>query len=259
MTIDSIQITKQRCRIFQIGLARSESLVIRSLFRLAPDLNEKFVFGEPTTDDPVDILFVNGDDVSSLKEWDALSKTRPDVVPILVVSDDRQIPGMRIIKKPLMFKKFVQILEMITSAESSVRLNVTDRALPESRILVVDDSYPARQYMKFKLVELTKGLLNVVVDFAASGEAAVEAVEKNRYDAVFLDVVLPGMDGYETCRRVRQKQDLRVVILTGQKAALDKMRAKMAGCEEFLIKPPQDQELHRIFKEIADAAVRAVA
>lgn len=259
MAIDSVQITKQRCRIFQIGLARSESLVIRSLFRLAPDLNEKFVFGEPSAEDPVDILFVNGDDVSSLKEWDALSKSRPDVVPILLVSDDRKIPGMRIIKKPLMFKKFVQILEMITSAESSVRLNTTDRALPESRVLVVDDSYPARQYMKFKLEELTKGLLNVVVDFAASGEAAIEAVEKNRYDVAFLDVVLPGMDGYEICRRIRQKQDLRVVILTGQKATLDKMRAKMAGCEEFLTKPPADQELRRIFKEIADAAVRAVA
>ena len=259
MGIDSSQITKQRCRIFHIGLARSESLVIRSLFRLAPELNEKFVFGEPTDDDQVDLMFVNGDDVPSLKEWDALSKSRPEVVPILVVSEERSIPGMRMIKKPLAFKKFVQILELITSAESSVNLNAANQKLPSARVLVVDDSFPARQYMKFKLEELTKGLVNVTVDFAVSGEAAVAAVEKQTYDVAFLDVVLPGMDGYETCRKLRRVQKLRVVMLSGQKATLDKMQAKVAGSEEYLTKPPADSELRRIFEDIAQLNARAVA
>jgi len=259
MGIDSRQIMKQKCRIFHIGLARSESLVIRSLFRLAPELNEKFVFGEPTEDDQVDLMFVNGDDVISLKQWDAISKSRPEVVPILVVSEERNIPGIRMIKKPLAFKKFVQILELITSAESSVNLNAANGKLPSTRVLVVDDSFPARQYMKFKLEELTRGIVNVTVDFAESGEAAVSAIENQAYDLAFLDVVLPGMDGYETCRKIRRVQKLRVVMLTGQKTTLDKMQAKVAGSEDYLTKPPADSELRRIFEELANSNARAVA
>lgn len=259
MGIDGRQSTKQKGRIFHIGLGKREVLVIRSLFRLAPELNEKFVFGPPLDGDEVDIVFVNGDNTESLRDLDTLRKEREDVIPILVVSDDREIPGLPMVKKPLAFKKFMQILEAITAAEASVVMESVGRDIKHARVLVVDDSFPARRYMKFKIEELARGLVNVTVDFAETGEVAVHAAESNRYDVAFLDVVLPGMDGYETCKRIKQVSNLHAVMLTGQKAAINRMRAKLAGCNEYLTKPPPDDELKRIFTELAARLEQAVA
>ncbi|MGD8575307.1 MAG: response regulator, partial [Gammaproteobacteria bacterium] len=246
-------------RIYHIGLEKREILVIRSLFRLAPQLNDRFVFGEPTDDDAADILFVNGDDTKSLKELDALRKKRVELIPILVVSHDREIPDLRTIKKPLAFKKFMEILDLITSAESEVKINSDTGGARHARILVVDDSFPARQYMKFKLEELSRDSMSLTVDFADTGESGIASVEANDYDLIFLDVVLPSMDGYEVCRRMRQLARTPIVMLTGQKAAIDKMRAKLAGCDEYLTKPPPDSDLKRIFENLVNTLQASVA
>lgn len=107
---------------------------------------------------------------------------------------------------------------------------------PGVHALVVDDS----------LVNLnvTKGLLNdyeIVVDTADGGLSALKGVDKNRYDIIFMDHMMPDIDGIETMKRIRQKGDWceKVPIIALTANATDEARHlfKMEGMDDFLAKP----------------------
>ena len=108
----------------------------------------------------------------------------------------------------------------------------------------VDDSLPVRIQMK-------KALMDVAgrVDFAETGEQAEQMLEQNRYDIVFLDVILPGVDGYDICKKIKKSPDkgkTPVIMLTSNSSPADQIKGKMAGCDTYLIKPVNQV----IFKEV---------
>jgi twitching motility two-component system response regulator PilG len=85
-----------------------------------------------------------------------------------------------------------------------VKQTVTQTAEAGSRskgylALVVDDSLPVR-----KQIELELKLLGVNADFAETGEQAFKLLDNKSYDIVFLDVVLPGIDGYQVCKTIKK-------------------------------------------------------
>jgi twitching motility two-component system response regulator PilG len=115
------------------------------------------------------------------------------------------------------------------------------QAPARDRVLVVDDSAAVRQFMRSRLAAF-----NVDVDYAESGEQAIAMAGKAKYIAVFLDVVLPGADGYQVCRMIRSAKSAFqpvVVMLTSRDSAFDKIRGKMAGCTSYLTKPVDDELL----------------
>lgn len=243
------QTTKDRCRIFHIGLDARETLVIESLFRANPELSERYVFGAPPPDEAVDLVFVNGDDEAALREWQQVQAVRPEAVALMVTGTPERHPGVRTLARPLNFRNFVTILDAITSTETPYFRNPANSVENEIRVLVVDDSFPARQFMKFKLEELaTASALRVLVDVADSGEKALESARDNRYDLVFLDVVMPGIDGYETCRRLKQVGPMRVAMLTGRATPVDFTQGRNAGCDNYLPKPPNDVDLRTVLR-----------
>jgi|GEM_PF-6980807 len=245
MALDSRQTTKSHSRIFHIGLEPREVLVIKSMFRIAPELNDRFVFGEPTEDDQVDLVFVNADDAVSLTSWETLHERRPDCVGIMVSADKTFAPDTtKVIRKPLMFKKFVELLALITSDDD--HQSVQGAAGKRLNVLVVDDSFPARQFMKFKLKEIARELASLEIDFAENGEKAMTMANNKHYDLVFLDVIMPGMDGYELCRKLKHHDNSYIAMLTGQKTKVDKVRADLAGCDDYLMKPPVDEEIKKV-------------
>lgn len=249
MALDSRQTTKSHSRIFHIGLEPREVLVIKSMFRIAPELNDRFVFGEPTADDQADLVFINADDEESMKNWQALHQQRPACVGIMVATDTSATPSSgKSIKRPLMFKKFVELLELITS--DSEHQTVNGAAGKTLDVLVVDDSFPARQFMKFKLQEIAKGFANLEIDFAENGEKAMEMAAGKHYDVVFLDVIMPGMDGYELCRKLKNKDNSFIAMLTGQSTKIDRVRADLAGCDDYLTKPPVDMEIKKVLDRV---------
>jgi two-component system, OmpR family, response regulator len=78
----------------------------------------------------------------------------------------------------------------------------------------------------------------VVADTAGDGEAALRVVRANEYDAVVLDVMLPGPDGFETCRRLRAEGVWTpVIILTARDAVEDRVRGLDQGADDYLTKP----------------------
>lgn len=78
------------------------------------------------------------------------------------------------------------------------------------------------------------------MDTAETGEQGLEALENNRYDIIFLDVVLPGADGYQVCKTIRKNMETKhtpIVMLTSRSSPFDKVRGSLAGCSSYLTKP----------------------
>lgn len=112
-----------------------------------------------------------------------------------------------------------------------------------ARALVVDDSTTLR-----RLMELTLRGVGVELDFAATGEDAVTLAKATRYDIIFLDVILPGIDGYRVCKKIKADRSMKntpVVMLTGMGSTFDKVRGIMAGTNEYLKKPLDRSQLMR--------------
>jgi two-component system cell cycle response regulator len=110
-----------------------------------------------------------------------------------------------------------------------------------ARVLVVDDTF-----YNVKLLEARLQIAGYEVVTAANGEEALARIEQARPDLVLLDVMMPGMDGYEVCRRIRQNPataQLPVVMVTALDKPSDRDAGMAAGADDYLTKPVEDNAL----------------
>ena len=113
-----------------------------------------------------------------------------------------------------------------------------DNAGAMTSVLVVDDEP--------NLVDLVKGYLEregYAVHFASDGPSAVDRARELRPDLVVLDVMLPGFDGFEVCRRLRQFTDAYVLMLTARGEEIDRIVGLEVGADDYLTKPFSPREL----------------
>ena len=85
----------------------------------------------------------------------------------------------------------------------------------------------------------------MTVDFAADGITALQLCSQNRFDAIVLDIMMPGIDGYEVCLRIRNElqQDMPIIMLTARDTLDDKLTGFEQGADDYLIKPFEMKEL----------------
>ena len=110
-----------------------------------------------------------------------------------------------------------------------------------SRILVVDDT-PSN----VKLLADVLGAKGYTILTAASGAEALEAIERHELDLVLLDVMMPGMSGYDVCRKIRANPStkmLPVVMVTALDPAQERVKGIEAGADDFLTKPIHQPEI----------------
>lgn len=110
-----------------------------------------------------------------------------------------------------------------------------------ARILVVDDIATNRKLLEVKLLAEYYEVVS-----AASGAEALEAAAQWSPDVILLDVMMPGMDGYEVCRRLKQDAataHIPVVMVTALMDAAERVRGLEAGADDFLSKPVDDATL----------------
>ena len=107
-----------------------------------------------------------------------------------------------------------------------------------STILVVEDEERIRQFLQRGL-----GFEGYRVEAAADGPAALELARDNPPDLVLLDLMLPGMDGLEVCRRIRAVSDVPILMLTAKEAIDDRVAGLDAGADDYLVKPFAFDEL----------------
>ena len=115
-------------------------------------------------------------------------------------------------------------------------------------ILVVDDSEDARDSLQMLL-----GIDGHRVDVAADGPAALQALSQEVPDVAFLDIGMPGMDGYELARQIRAlyRQRVSLIAMTGYGQPEDVRRAMDAGFDAHLIKPADLDSLNALLAKIA--------
>ncbi|MGZ4390154.1 MAG: response regulator transcription factor, partial [Gaiellaceae bacterium] len=106
------------------------------------------------------------------------------------------------------------------------------------RILAVDDEPRYLEIIGFNLEAA-----GYRVEGAASGEEALELVAADEPDLIVLDVMLPGIDGFEVCRRVRERSSCPIIMLTAKGAEDDKVRGLRLGADDYVTKPFSAQEL----------------
>ena len=119
------------------------------------------------------------------------------------------------------------------------RPRTTARHLP--KVLVVDDGAANRE-----LIEACLADVECEVRLASDGLHALRMIEASPPDLVLLDVQMPGMDGYEVCRRIKAEPDLRlvpVVMITALDSTDDRVTALEAGADDFMSKPVERVEL----------------
>lgn len=108
-----------------------------------------------------------------------------------------------------------------------------------NKILLVDDEEEFARTMAERLE--ARGLR---VDVAFSGEEALEKVRKKNFDAVILDLAMPGMDGIDTLKKFREiNPDLQIIILTGQATVEKGVEAMKLGAVDLMEKPADLKDL----------------
>jgi CheY-like chemotaxis protein len=120
------------------------------------------------------------------------------------------------------------------------------------KILVADDDQDSAESLA-----LLFQLMGHDVRAAQSGLAAIDVAAEFRPDLIVLDIGMPGLDGYEVCRRIRQHdwaQTIVIAALTGWSRDEDRDRSEQAGFNHFLVKPVDPKALEDLIAGLTRAA-----
>lgn len=143
--------------------------------------------------------------------------------------------------------EFIVRLPLHRDATATVRNSFDDRppAMPDRRVLVVDDNRDGAHSLGLLLK-----LLGVEVRVVNDGPAALQILPEFRPNVVLLDIGMPGMDGYEVARQIRQRSEWRnltLIALTGWGQEEDRHRSSQAGFDHHLLKPADMTALKSLF------------
>lgn len=109
---------------------------------------------------------------------------------------------------------------------------------PMNHVLVIDDDDNLRSSLKRAL-----SYAGFVVDVAENGDAGLQRALANPPDVVVLDVMMPGLDGIEVCRRLRAGGDVPILMLTAKDEVADRVKGLESGADDYLVKPFALEEL----------------
>jgi len=110
--------------------------------------------------------------------------------------------------------------------------------LKQYRVLLIDDEPRILLFLKSRLKALQYEVLT-----ASNGLEALEQLQAKEPDIIVLDVVMPGMDGFETLKHIRASSSVPVIILSAKETSVDKVRGLSLGADDYLAKPFSLDEL----------------
>ena len=108
----------------------------------------------------------------------------------------------------------------------------------KQRILIVDDDSSIAELIS---LYLEKECFSTTI--AEDGEEALNLYEKEGADLLILDLMLPGIDGYEVCRRLRATSDVPIIMLSAKGETFDKVLGLELGADDYILKPFDTKEL----------------
>ncbi len=246
-----------RYAIAVFGIPEFERELVERILSLSESREHVYRIVEQAQDHTAEIALVDPSDADATSRFEGIRAQRQDF-PLVVIADGNKSESDYWVKRPFTTTRMLGALDKLV--EDRLRgANRTQQEVPalkaEStpatpavtagtyKALVVDKSLPAR-----KQVSVALRRAGITAEFAEDGESALELIEAKNYDILFLEVVLPGKDGYEVCKAVKrdkQKNHIPVVMLTGKSSSLDKAKGKMSGCDAYLTKPVSLKEFNQ--------------
>ena len=265
------------------GVDGKDKFVLERIFKITEGRSRSYVIKDSEADTRTDIAIVNVSKKEAIREWGSshLDSNGKSSCPTLLVGS-RKPKNSRFRYTPIPFfaTRVLKTLDEITVEELNytpeLRIDdaeseeaddqdivkdtayfskkelesiiekggVDSNSIKQHAVLVVDDSLPVRKALDMKLT-----LMNFTVEHASSGEQAMKLLETKFYDSIFLDVVMPGIDGYEVCKRIKrdkEKKHIPVIMLTSKSSPFDKVKGKLAGCDTYLTKPVEHDEFQKV-------------
>jgi two-component system, cell cycle response regulator len=117
--------------------------------------------------------------------------------------------------------------------------------------LIVEDNH---SFQKLLAMSLSMNPKIGTIDFADSGESAIKKAKMKVYDIIFMDAMMPGIDGYITCGIIRKNKEYKqtpIIMVTGLDSPMDEAKAILAGTSSYVTKPIQQLP----FKELIDREI----
>lgn len=270
---------KKTYTVSMIGITDAERNVLRNIFKLSQYRTASYVAAVPG--EATDILMVDADDPQAMAEWrqnkesatsaGSSSKSyRPNVPTILVTKESPPDSILHYVRRPFVATRVINALDQVVQkdlqggkeriiGEDTSKKIAAEPVKAEPDVakdssagsvltaLVVDDSSPVR-----KQIELELKLFGIRVDAAATGEQGIDLFNKNEYSLIFLDVVLPGIDGYQLCKMLKRgkaKKKTPVIMLTSKSSPFDRVKGALAGCDAYLTKPVKQETFQKVVKK----------
>lgn len=261
-----------RMQIGSVGFPDDQRVKLEKIFKLSKQT--RYTLVEPDFSDLPDLMLVFGFDLTEHAELKDLPSGYHSRL-ILVGRGKPKDKSYTHLGYPLVSSRVLRALDNMTRENEEMdvsREEVTDenqfskyekpaekieQEVPSSgrssfQVLVVDDNEIMQQALNKELQQLT---LPVNVHFASTGEESLEKISNNSYDFIFLDVVMPGIDGFETCAEMRKRPEFKktpIIMLTSKTSPMDEVKGIMSGCSTYLTKPIEPEEFQKVINRVSN-------
>jgi two-component system cell cycle response regulator len=271
----------QKYVIALCGLTPRNQRLLEMLLALPAASRCQFHAADSTLANNPSIAIVDSASSLSVSTFDHMRQRYREIVPVFIVDDESSRAESRyaIVRASLM-RNVSKVLGELVEAELSNRGHASNwasesestkgraqasadamqpvadaafvdgsGAIPEPlRAIVVDDSRAVREQL---LAALDR--LGLRCEQACDAAQAQSLLAASAYDLALLDVVMPGMDGYELCREIKRdpyKRKMPVVMLTSRSSPFDRARGALSGCDSYLTKPITWDEFRKAIDKV---------
>ena len=247
-----------------LGLTEKERRIARGITDFAENEDREYEIIESDSTEEPDIVLIDIDSPEAVSAFQQKKFSKRNIMVIISEHDLPEKTKTLFIKRPLVGLQIWETIHKITIknykyapelkiSASAIIDGLTEKVLSGSKeekkekssakysVCVVDDSLALRAVLSMQL-----DLHGIHATHAVDGADAFKVLKSNQFDAIFLDTNLPDIDGYKICKYIKSNkaiQNTPVIMLTGSTKVRSKFRGKMAGCDAYLTKPVEQEEL----------------
>lgn len=110
--------------------------------------------------------------------------------------------------------------------------------MSEMKIMLLEDDFNLAELIKMYLISE-----NWEINIFHTGKEALEELEKNKYDLLLLDILLPDINGFEICKKIRETSTMPIIMLTALEDSIHKVQGLNLGADDYIVKPFEPSEL----------------
>ena len=257
-------------KVLAVGFKEMERQMLEGIVRVSQRRSPRLVLLTPNQGLDADVVIIDTRDSAAVKWVKGLAWLREK--PVIWIDALEAPRGHITSKRPVQWPNLPTLLaramengprstgfgdsvlpvEERETAPMPLSPVASDARPAKTDVLIVDDSMAVRAYLRLLLERM-----GYVVHEAITVPDALDMLTRQHFGCVLMDVLMPGVDGYEGCRQVKAKmrgQVLPVVMLTSKSSPFDRIRGKMAGCDAYLTKPVDPIHLADVLENLVAAA-----